>query len=81
MASFPEINLQRVDDGKAVGTRIGGEPEWIQNPWSPDCCGTPMNFLAQIDTLDISAQFPDSALVYVFICPKCFQTASQLQCC
>jgi hypothetical protein len=79
--SFPKIQLKRADSGEVVGTHLGGEPQWLQGPWSPECCGVPMSFLGQIDTLDIPARFPDSAIVYVFVCGKCFQTDSQIQCC
>lgn len=77
-----EIRLKNSETGKRVGTKIGGEPSWIQNEWKPECCGQRMLFLAQIDSLDIpEVDFPDSALVFVFVCTKCFETTSQMQCC
>ena len=84
MADLPEIRLTPItsDSQKAVGTKLGGEPEWIQVEWRPECCGKPMVYLAQIDSLDIpQAKLPDSAIVYLFFCPKCFETTSQMQCC
>ena len=80
--AYPEIRFKNAATGEAAGTRIGGEPEWIQAEWLPECCGSRMQFLAQIDSLDTpDAKLPDSALIYVFVCPKCFQTTCQLQCC
>lgn len=84
MAELPEIRLAvaTAADAGSVGTKLGGRPEWIQTEWEPQCCGQPMTFLAQVDTLDLpNTRFPDSALVYVFYCSKCFEVASQLQCC
>lgn len=81
---LPEIRLAPVasDLDEAAGTKLGGEPEWVQVAWEPECCGRPMMFLAQIDSLDIpQAELPDSSLVYVFFCPACFDVTSQLQCC
>jgi len=82
MDSYPELRFKNAATGADVGTRIGGEPEWIQVEWQPECCGSRMQFLAQIDSLDIpEAKLPDSALIYVFVCTKCFDTTCQLQCC
>ena len=82
MEPYPEIRFNNAATGKAAFTRIGGEPEWIQVEWQPECCGSRMRFLAQIDSLDLpDSNFPDSALIYVFVCPTCFETTCQLQCC
>jgi hypothetical protein len=79
MATYPEIRFKNMATGENAGTRLGGEPEWMQEEWKPDCCGTRMQFLPQIDSLDIhAAKLPDSALVYVFVCTKCFETTCQL---
>ena len=82
MNPLNEVRFQLSPTGGHAGTRLGGSAEWIQYEWEPACCGEPMIFLGQIDSLDIpEAKLPDSALVYVLYCSKCFQTASQLQCC
>jgi hypothetical protein len=82
MTSYPDVHFKNAATGKDAFTRIGGVPEWIQCEWLPECCGTRMQFLAQIDSLDIpEAELPDCALIYVFVCTKCFDTACQLQCC
>ena len=84
MKELPEIRLVVADTsaGQPAGTKLGGKPDWVQSEWQPACCGQPMTFLGQIDSLDINeAKLPDSALVYVFFCDQCFEVAAQLQCC
>jgi hypothetical protein len=37
--------------------------------------------VAQLDGLDYpEADLPDSALVYVFVCRRCFDVSAELQC-
>ncbi|WP_152049227.1 hypothetical protein [Tautonia marina] len=70
-------------DGREVsgGTQFGGKPTFIQGDYTPECCGHRMVLLAQLDGLDYpEARLPDSALVYVFLCPKCFDVSAELQC-
>src|SRR4051812_23746070 len=63
-----------------AGTKLGGTAEWIQVEWKQSCCGQPMWFLGQIDSLDVpAARLPDSSIVYVVYCPKCFSVAAQMQ--
>ncbi|MBT5019773.1 MAG: hypothetical protein HON04_13640 [Planctomicrobium sp.] len=84
MGTLPETRLVplTIPVGVPPATKLGGDPEWIQLEWKPECCGERMTFLGQIDSLDIlEAHLPDSAIVYVFFCSKCFETESQLQCC
>jgi uncharacterized protein YwqG len=84
MAELPEVRLAPVPAGVkgSAGTKLGGKPQWIQAEWRPECCNQPMSFLGQIDSLDIpEAELPDSALVYVFFCPECFDVDCHLQCC
>jgi hypothetical protein len=84
MAELPEIRLGPIqfDPYNPPATKLGGKPEWIQVEWKPECCGQPMTFLGQIDSLDIpAARLPDSSLVYVFYCSKCFDVDCQLQSC
>ena len=81
---LPEIKLTRAEPhaGEVLGTKLGGTPEWVQAEWKPACCGQAMTFLSQIDSLDLpDARLPDSALIYVYFCSKCFATTSQLQSC
>lgn len=43
-------------------TKLGGEPDWIQEPETPFCaeCDTPLTFVAQIDSVEHeSDQEPD----------------------
>lgn len=41
------------DDDTGYGTKLGGEPDWIQGVAIPVCrkCKTPMLFVAQIDSI------------------------------
>jgi len=45
-----------VPDPKKLGIRskLGGEPDWCQNPEVPECpaCGSLMSFVAQIDSIE-----------------------------
>lgn len=80
MAELPEVCFLLSATGDEAGTKLGGNADWIQVPCEPECCGQPMSFLGQLDSLDIpAANLPDSALVYVLYCPKCFNVAAQLQ--
>ena len=64
---LPELRviLQRVSPGESavshdypecvgLGTKLGGEPDWIQSPNVPTCsgCCAPMTFVAQIDSAE-----------------------------
>jgi hypothetical protein len=42
MATYSEIRFKNAATGEDAGTRIGGEPQWIQVEWEPECCGSPM---------------------------------------
>ena len=67
MRILPEIRVQlfRVPEGEravefdipesaGIGTKLGGEPDWIQTPEHPDCphCHQEMVFVAQIDSIE-----------------------------
>ncbi len=84
MNELPEYRLAVVPttDAPITESKLGGKPTWIQVEWQPECCGTPMTFLGQIDSLDIQeANLPNSAIIYIFFCGKCFDVSAQLQCC
>lgn len=82
---IPEIRLAPVSSNSEGSgeTKIGGAPTWIQEPMTMECrCRCPMTFLGQFDTLDIpETRFPDSAMIYVFVCTNCWQTEAVMQCC
>ena len=82
MGQLPELKLLPADGRPASGeTKLGGKPQWVQGDHTPECCGSRMVLLAQIDGLDFpEAKLPDSALVYTFLCPQCFGVSSELQC-
>lgn len=62
-------------------SKFGGDPEWIQAPWSPECCGKPMTFYAQLDGLAGKFRLADAGLIYVFVCYECFNVEAELQTC
>ncbi len=82
MVELPEIILSRADGKPGTGsTKFGGAAEFIQGDYTPDCCGSRMTLLAQLDGLDYrEADLPDSSLVYVFVCSHCFSVHAELQC-
>lgn len=82
MPELPEVKLAAVDGREMSGdTKFGGKATFIQGDHTPECCGQKMTLLAQLDGLDYrEADLPDSALVYVFLCQKCFEVSSELQC-
>lgn len=68
--------------GAPIGLRhrIGGEPDWIQDPNVPNCsCGKPMDFYAQLDSLGDAYVLGDCGMIYVFVCSDCLETKSVLQ--
>jgi hypothetical protein len=40
-------------DSRGCRTKLGGEPDWVQNDNTPECscCGQAMTFVAQIDSI------------------------------
>jgi len=81
---IPEIKLVPANgDPRGAGHhKIGGDPEWIQEPLKLECCGRPMTFYGQFDSVDIpGARLPDSGIIYVFVCFQCWSTEALLQCC
>jgi hypothetical protein len=105
---LPEIGviLRRLEPGERaydpdgddiIGnrTKLGGEPDWIQydeTPACPGCYRDTMTFIAQIDSVDYSGDYPskknedeqymfgDVGMIYVFYCFECGEVHSILQC-
>lgn len=61
--------------------RLGGEPEWLQQPEQPTCpdCGEKMTFYAQLDAVGDELALADCGLVYVFVCFDDFTAAALIQ--
>jgi hypothetical protein len=59
--------------------KIDGEPDWIQDDETPECCGQPTIFYGQLGSLGGSYDLIDNGLIYVFICRKCLKTHSVFQ--
>jgi hypothetical protein len=59
--------------------KIGGEPDWIQDNETPECCGQPAMFYGQLGSVDRKHDLIDNGLIYVFICRKCLRTHSIFQ--
>jgi hypothetical protein len=106
---LPEIRvlLERVKKGEqavSVGypenlglrTKLGGKPDWIQSDETPECelCGEPMDFVAQIDSIEHENQrnplskpalghqdymFGDVGMIYIFFCFDCLQPSCVVQ--
>ncbi|ANH67792.1 hypothetical protein ABE85_09775 [Mitsuaria sp. 7] len=74
------VGFKRAGHPMGARHRIGGDPEWIQDPDIPACgCAQPMSFYAQIDSLGDAVCIGDCGMVYVFICWDCLTTKSVLQ--
>jgi hypothetical protein len=64
-------------------------PIWIQDEDVPQCCGSSMFFVGQLDDNDICTEAPenaemwwhDAASFYVFTCPKCLNVKAVGQQC
>jgi len=59
--------------------KVGGEPDWRQAPAVPVCCGQPMLFYGQLDSLGGDYIIGDVGLLYVFLCRLCCSSRSILQ--
>jgi hypothetical protein len=81
MSELREVKLAAVGGREMSGdTKFGGIPQFIQGDYTPDCCGQKMALLAQLDGLDYKeAELPDSALVYVWLCRRCFDVRAAMQ--
>lgn len=60
--------------------KVGGEPDWIQAPETPICCGEEMLFYGQLDSLGGDYSLGDMGRLYVFLCQSCLSTRSILHC-
>ena len=94
MDAIPEIRLvpqAETDEARSVigfkwagpdaghRHRLGGEPDWLQEPEWPMCCGNRMTFYAQLDSIGDSVVLADCGLIYVFVCFDCFTARAVLQ--
>jgi hypothetical protein len=74
MEDLPEVRLIRAD-GRVMGgdTKWGGRPTLVCGDVHDECCGQAMALLGQFDAIDYpEMDWPGRALVYVFVCTKCF---------
>ena len=75
-----KVTLTPLEPGTRSASKIGGTPNWIQDPEIPDCarCRKPMAFLAQLESMpDLS--FVDEGTLYTFVCTRCKVSASLVQ--
>lgn len=96
MSQIPEIPFvlaPQTDEAKSVigfkmndkmgkKSKLGGEPEWIQHDETPICvsCAEAMTFYGQLDCIGDNFSLGDCGMIYVFVCLKCLETKSFLQC-
>ena len=59
--------------------KVGGEPDWLQAPEVPVCCGTPMLFYGQLDSLGGEYCIGDMGMLYIFFCQSCCSSRSIMQ--
>ena len=59
--------------------KIGGEPDWIQDDETPECCGQTAIFYGQLGSLGGKYDLIDNGLIYVFICRKCLNAHAVFQ--
>ena len=92
MKKIPEIKLklspQSEEAKAAIGykynpdagdrSKLGGDPDWIQQPEWPICCGEMMTFYGQLDSIGDNFDLADCGMIYVFVCYDCFNTVSIL---
>ncbi|WP_197528260.1 HU family DNA-binding protein [Posidoniimonas polymericola] len=60
--------------------KLGGDPDWIQYPETPVCCGSEMQFYGQLDSIGGKFCIGDVGMLYVFLCPECCATRSIMHC-
>lgn len=65
--------LSETSGRPSVIGKAGGHPSWLQQDETPVCeCGTPMQFIAQIDSsADREINFGDGGIGYAFACRVC----------
>src|SRR5438045_2956071 len=71
------LGLAKIGQGRLH--KIGGEPDWIQDDETPQCCGRPAIFYGQLGSLGGKYDLIDNGIIYVFICRKCLKTHSVFQ--
>lgn len=57
-AQLEIINGDEVD-ALGLGSKLGGDPDWVQEDEVPDCpsCGEKMTFVAQLDSIEHDSPF------------------------
>jgi hypothetical protein len=67
--------------GRAVLGQLGGAPGWLQDDDTPDCCGAPMTFRAQLEVgPDYATEINfGGGCGYAFTCARCAKAAFLFQ--
>jgi len=74
------IGFQYADAEIGKRSKLGGEPDWIQDEEVPKCtCGKKMSFYGQLDSIGDSICLADCGMIYVFVCLDCLETKAVLQ--
>ena len=78
-ADLAKVDIN-IDQAARALCKIGGVPDWIQYPETPQCCGREMLFYGQFDSnLGDPYNLADAGIIYVFFCEECYSTQSVLQ--
>jgi len=74
------IGFKWAEDGIGQRSKLGGNPNWIQESSVPLCtCGKEMTFYGQMDSIGDQVCLADCGMIFVFVCFDCFETKSILQ--
>jgi hypothetical protein len=74
----PPVGLGASGD-REVGI-LGGEPQWIQADETPECCGSAMRFVMQLEeSAHRQLNFCGGGAAYVFVCTACNKGAYIMQ--
>ncbi len=75
-----DVAAAGIDNPRSCKLKVGGEPDWLQAPETPVCCGDTMVFYGQFDSLDNQNYcIGDMGRLYVFFCQSCCAARSVLQ--
>jgi hypothetical protein len=68
-------------DGVGRRHRLGGEPDFLQQPEWPSCpsCRKQISFYRQLDSIGDTIAIADCGMIYTFISLECFESRLLVQ--